>query len=220
MSAAEDRIHERAEQLSAECRQPFTASRKIYVEGPHGLRVPMREIELSPTRAADGLQPNAPVTVYDTSGPYTDPQTEIDLRAGLAPLRAAWIEARGDTEQLTAPSSIFGRIRAADGKTRHLRFEHVRTPRKAKAGANLSQMHYARRGIVTPEMEYIAIRENGVCPSCAELRAGRLSAPDAPWPELRRHAAGGGDAGVRARRSRPRPRHHPGQHQPSPNSSR
>ena len=159
MSAVIDPIHSRAVQLDEVC-QPFPASRKIYVDGPGGLRVPMREISLSATRSEAGLTPNAPVTVYDTSGPYTDPEVRIDLLKGLPALRADWIDARGDTEQLRGPSSIFGRIRAADDKTQSLRFDHIRAPRKAKAGANVSQMHYARQGIITPEMEYIAIREN------------------------------------------------------------
>ncbi len=167
MSAVADTIFQKAEELSADVRRPFPASRKIYVDGPQGIRVPMREIALTATRTADGLEPNPPVTVYDTSGPYTDPDARIDLAAGLPPLRSAWIDARNDTEQLRGPSSIFGRIRAADDKTASLRFGHIRAPRKAKAGANVSQMHYARQGIVTPEMEFIAIRENA---RLAELR--------------------------------------------------
>ena len=150
----------RADELSADLRKPFPASRKIHVEGPGGIRVPMREISLTPTHTASGDEPNPPVTVYDTSGPYTDPSVAIDLRKGLPAVRDGWIEARGDTEQLHGPSSLFGRIRAADDKTRDLRFEHIRAPRRAKAGANVSQMHYARLGQITPEMEYIAIREN------------------------------------------------------------
>jgi len=150
----------RADELSADLRKPFPASRKIHVEGPGGIRVPMREISLTPTHTASGDEPNPPVTVYDTSGPYTDPSVAIDLRKGLPAVRDGWIEARGDTEQLRGPSSLFGRIRAADDKTRDLRFEHIRAPRRAKAGANVSQMHYARLGQITPEMEYIAIREN------------------------------------------------------------
>ncbi|NKF22269.1 phosphomethylpyrimidine synthase ThiC [Solimonas marina] len=167
MSAVVQDIFRKADELSAEVRQPFPQSRKIYVPGPAGMRVPMREISLNATRTADGIEPNPPVTVYDTSGPYSDPDVKIDLRAGLAPLRDAWIDARGDTEQLRGPSSIYGRIRAADDKTAELRFEHIRAPRKAKAGANVSQMHYARQGIITPEMEFIAIRENA---RLAELR--------------------------------------------------
>ncbi len=167
MSAVPKDIHRQAEELSAEVRRPFPNSRKIYVGGPDGLRVPMREISLTPTRTAEGTEANAPVTVYDTSGPYSDPAIRIDLRQGLPALRAPWVDARGDTEALKGPSSIYGRIRAADAVTAGLRFEHIRAPRRAKAGANVSQMHYARRGIVTPEMAFVAIRENA---RLAELR--------------------------------------------------
>ncbi|MDB5969621.1 MAG: thiC [Hydrocarboniphaga sp.] len=150
----------RADELSADLRKPFPSSAKIHVDGPNGLRVPMREISLTATHTANGDEPNPPVTVYDTSGPYTDPSITIDLRQGLPGVRDGWIKARGDTEELRGPSSLFGRIRAADDKTRELRFEHIRAPRRALGGANVSQMHYARKGIITPEMEYIAIREN------------------------------------------------------------
>ena len=160
MSALPQDIFQKAEELSADLRRPFPGSRKIYVEGPGGLRVPMREVSLTATKTANGLEPNPPVTIYDTSGPYTDPNVSINLLKGLPALRAPWIEARGHTEALRGPSSIFGRIRAADDNTRGLRFEHIRAPLRAKGGANVSQMHYARRGIITPEMEYIAIREN------------------------------------------------------------
>jgi len=156
-----------SDELSAEVRTPFPASRKIHVAGSQGVRVPMREIQQTATRTADGPVENPPLTVYDTSGPYTDPEVSISLTRGLAPLREDWIVARGDTDQLRGPSSIFGRIRAADEKTHSLRFEHIRAPRRAKTGANVSQMHYARRGIITPEMEFIAIRENA---RLAELR--------------------------------------------------
>lgn len=149
-----------AEALSAEVRKPFPKSRRIYVDGPNGVHVPMREISLSPTRGKEGDTQNTPVTVYDTSGPYTDPDAQIDLLSGLPRVRQGWIEQRGDTEQLRGPSSIYGRIRAADAKTVHLRFDHIHPPRKAKVGLNVSQMHYARKGVITPEMEYIAIREN------------------------------------------------------------
>jgi phosphomethylpyrimidine synthase len=161
MSAVPKDVIPQASQLTDEVTRPFPASRKIHVEGTRpDLRVPMREIAQTPTRTRDGLVPNPPLTVYDTSGPYTDPDANIDLHAGLPPLRAAWIAERGDTEPLRGPSSIFGRIRAADPKTRDLRFAHIRTPLRARAGANVSQMHYARRGLITPEMEYVAIREN------------------------------------------------------------
>ena len=167
MSAVADTIFQKAEELSEEVRRPFPASRKIHVDGPLDVRVPMREISLSATRIADGLEPNPAVTVYDTSGPYTDPDARIDLAAGLPALREGWIEARGDTEQLRGPSSIYGRIRAADDATAKLRFAHIRPPRRAAAGGNVTQMHYARRGIVTPEMAFIAVRENA---RLAELR--------------------------------------------------
>ncbi|TJY59010.1 phosphomethylpyrimidine synthase ThiC [Sinimarinibacterium sp. CAU 1509] len=160
MSAVPQDIFHQAEELSADVRQPFPNSRKIHVDGPGGMRVPMREISLTATRTERGLEPNPPVTVYDTSGPYSDPDVMINLREGLAPLRSPWIAARGDTEQLKGPSSIFGRIRAADEHANALRFEHIRTPLRARAGANVSQMAYARRGIITPEMEFVAIREN------------------------------------------------------------
>ena len=141
--------------------QPLPRSRKVYVEGSRpDLRVPMREVSQSDTPASFGAEANPPVFVYDTSGPYTDPAARIDIRKGLAPLREKWIEERGDTERLAGPTSQYGRERLADAKLAELRFDLKRLPRRAKAGANVTQMHYARRGIVTPEMEYVAIREN------------------------------------------------------------
>ena len=132
---------------------PLPNSRKIYVTGSRpDMRVPMREISLSGD--------NAPVTVYDCSGPYSDPDEKIDIRKGLSTPRAAWIAERNDTELLVGPSSDYGRQRLADDKLDALRFELHRQPRRAQAGRNVSQMHYARQGIVTPEMEYVAIREN------------------------------------------------------------
>ena len=162
-AATESLTQTRADALSAEVREPFARSRKIYVEGSRpDIRVPMREITQTATRLhnSDGEALNPPVTVYDTSGPYTDPSVPIDLLRGLAPRRGNWIAERADSEELKGPTSIFGRIRAADEKTAPLRFAHIRKPLRAKAGANVSQMHYARRGLITPEMEYIAIREN------------------------------------------------------------
>ncbi len=147
--------------LSEAVTRPIPGSRKIHLRGSRvDLNVPMREVALSDTPLVFGAEKNAPLAVYDTSGPYTDPAVRIDLVAGLAPLRAAWIGERGDTETLKGLSSEFGRRRAADPKLAGVRFPHTRAPLRAKAGANVSQMHYARRGIVTPEMEYIAIREN------------------------------------------------------------
>ncbi|HRP22937.1 phosphomethylpyrimidine synthase ThiC [Thauera sp.] len=141
---------------------PLPNSRKIYVEGSRpDLRVPMREISQADTPGSFGAEPNPPVFVYDCSGPYSDPQAKIDIRSGLPALRQPWIEERGDTEVLPDLSSEFGRQRAADTALDELRFPGLhRKPRRARAGANVTQMHYARRGIVTPEMEYIAIREN------------------------------------------------------------
>ena len=139
----------------------FPGSRKIYVQGSRpDIRVPMREILLSDTQLNDGVEKNRPVTVYDTSGAYTDPDVAIDIQQGLAPIRDNWITERNDTELLTGLSSKFGLQRENDEKLDGLRFAHRRTPRRAKNGANVSQMHYARQGIITPEMEFIAIREN------------------------------------------------------------
>jgi len=161
MSARSQDVAGAAERLSAEVTRPFPASRKIHVSGSRAdLHVPLREISLSPTHTADGPRPNPPLPVYDTSGPYTDAAAEIDLVAGLAPVRAPWLAERGDTEVLADLSSTHGRERAADPALRDVRFPAVPRPRRARGGANVSQMHYARQGIVTPEMEYIAIREN------------------------------------------------------------
>lgn len=139
------------------------ASRKVYIQGSTpDIRVPMREISLTDTPtglAQDGREKNPPVLVYDTSGAYTDPDVAIDLTKGLPDLRSPWIEARGDTEKLSGLSSEFGLQRARDIKTADLRFAHIQNPRRAKAGQNVTQLHYARQGIITPEMEYIAIRE-------------------------------------------------------------
>ncbi|GGP25452.1 phosphomethylpyrimidine synthase ThiC [Silvimonas amylolytica] len=141
--------------------QPLPNSRKVYVEGSRpDLRVPMREISQHDTPTAFGGEKNPPITVYDTSGLYTDPTAKIDVRKGLPSVRGAWIEERADTELLTDLTSEFGRLRAGDKSLDELRFELHRQPRRAKAGGNVSQMHYARKGIVTPEMEYVAIREN------------------------------------------------------------
>lgn len=145
---------------------PLPGSRKVYVKGSRDdLRVPFREISLSATRTSGADEANPPLLVYDTSGPYTDPQVEVDLRRGLAELRRPWIEERDDTEWLDGPTSDYGRRRANDPTLAPLRFELTRTPRRARRGAdgragNVTQLHYARRGIITPEMEFIAIREN------------------------------------------------------------
>jgi len=151
---------------------PLPNSRKVYVQGSQpDIRVPMREISQADTplmfsgEAGKGdaarSEPNPPIFVYDCSGPYSDPAAQIDIRKGLPALRTRWIEARGDTEVLADLSSEYGRQQAANPDLAAMRFPDLaRTPRRAKAGMNVTQMHYARQGIVTPEMEFIAIREN------------------------------------------------------------
>ncbi|MDO8330039.1 MAG: phosphomethylpyrimidine synthase ThiC [Fluviicoccus sp.] len=141
--------------------EQFPASRKIYVEGSRpDIRVPMREISLTDTPTALGGEKNAPVIVYDTSGPYSDPDVQVDIRHGLPVVREVWVAERDDTEQLPGPTSRFGLLRERDINLTPLRFGHLRKPRRALPGRNVSQLHYARQGIITPEMEYIAIREN------------------------------------------------------------
>jgi len=153
--------------------EPFAKSRKIYIEGSRpDIRVPFREISLSDTPSMFGAgkdEKNPPVVVYDTSGPYTDPEISIDIRNGLPAMRAKWIEERNDTEQLDGPSSEFGQQRKTDPALMAMRFNLTRQPRRAKPGMNVSQMHYARQGIITPEMEYIAIRENQRRENMSEL---------------------------------------------------
>jgi len=149
------------ETKGSDARQPYPNSRKVYIEGSRpDIRVPMREVRLSPTETSNGFEENHPILVYDTSGPYTDPEVELDLKKGLPDVRTAWIEEREDTAFLTGLSSKYGNERRDDESINHLRFEHLKTPRKAKVGKNVSQMYYARQGIITPEMEYVAIREN------------------------------------------------------------
>ena len=161
MNAQLSALQQQAQQLSASVTRPIPGSRKIFVAGSRpDLQVPMREIAQTRTPTLFGGQENPPVTVYDTSGPYTDPQANIDLAAGLAAVRSRWIEERGDTEQLAGLSSAFGRKRQHDAKLDAVRFPGRTLPRRAIGTANVTQMHYARRGIVTPEMEYVAIREN------------------------------------------------------------
>jgi phosphomethylpyrimidine synthase len=158
---APDKFYSRDAHVDDAAVQPLPNSRKIFVEGSRAdIRVPMREIAQSDTPASFGLEKNPPLVVYDTSGPYTDPAAKIDIRAGLAPLRGAWIEERADTVALSELSSAYGRARLADIELSGMRFDLHRKPRRAKPGCNVSQMHYARRGVVTPEMEFIAIREN------------------------------------------------------------
>ncbi|MDQ7002500.1 MAG: phosphomethylpyrimidine synthase ThiC, partial [Ghiorsea sp.] len=130
-----------------EARQPYPNSKKVYIEGSRpDIRVPMREISLSPTQTSDGFEENHPILVYDTSGPYTDPEVALDLQKGLPNVRSTWIEERDDTAPLTGLSSKYGNERRDDASVDHLRFEHLKQPRKAKVGKNVSQMHYARQG--------------------------------------------------------------------------
>ncbi|WP_292976387.1 phosphomethylpyrimidine synthase ThiC [Nitrosomonas sp.] len=141
--------------------QPLPNSRKIYIQGSRtDIQVPMREISQSDTTTNQGVEKNPPICVYDTSGPYTDPDISIDIRQGLSPLREKWIEERADTDVLSGLSSAYSLKRLQDPALAAMRFNLNRSIRRAKNGANVTQMHYARRGIITPEMEFIAIREN------------------------------------------------------------
>jgi phosphomethylpyrimidine synthase len=161
MSAIPEDFIQKTTQLSEDATRPFPNSTKIHVQGSRpDIQVPMRQIQQADTPASFGVEKNPPITVYDTSGPYSDPAADIDLLAGLPEVRTTWIVERNDTELLDGPSSAFGRDRQSDAELAHLRFEHIRPPRRALAGQNVSQMHYARQGIITPEMEYVAIREN------------------------------------------------------------
>ncbi|MEJ1464543.1 MAG: phosphomethylpyrimidine synthase ThiC [Candidatus Sedimenticola sp. (ex Thyasira tokunagai)] len=161
MSAIPEDFIKQTTQLSEEVTKPFSGSRKIYVKGSRpDIRVPMRQVDQDETQASFGAEENPPITIYDTSGPFTDPDVEVDLLKGMPPLRAGWIEERADTELLEGPSSEYGRQRQDDSALAHLRFEHISKPQRAMAGKNVTQMHYARQGIITPEMEYVAIREN------------------------------------------------------------
>jgi phosphomethylpyrimidine synthase len=161
MNAIPETFVKKTAKLSEEVTQPFSNSRKIYVEGSRpDIRVGMREIMQDDTVNSMGTEENPPIPVYDTSGPFTDPEVNIDLMKGIPDVRTNWIEERNDTEFLNGPTSEFGNKRQNDPELAHLRFEHIRTPRRAKTGKNVSQMYYARQGVITPEMEYVAIREN------------------------------------------------------------
>lgn len=152
------------EQEAQDLTRTLPASKKVYVQGSRAdIQVPFRKISLTDTPtglAKDGFEKNEPILVYDTSGVYTDPNVSIDLNQGLPKLRQGWINERDDTEQLDGLTSQFGRERLKDIRTENIRFAHITNPRRAKLGKNVTQMHYAKAGIITPEMEYIAIREN------------------------------------------------------------
>lgn len=141
---------------------PFPNSKKVYAKGTlFPIQVAMREITLAPTKLSNGgTEINPPVTVYDTSGPYTDEHAEIDIRKGLPRIREQWILDRGDVDVLDSISSAYGQARLADKSLDELRFEYSHKPKVAKEGKNVTQLYYAKKGIITPEMEYIAIREN------------------------------------------------------------
>jgi len=149
------------EQDALDLTRILPASRKVYIQGSRpDIQVPMREISLTNTPEGLGGTENLPIMVYDTSGVYTDPNIQIDLNQGLPHVREKWIKEREDTEYLSQLSSEFGQARLKDIRTANIRFAHIQNPRKAKIGKNVTQMHYAKQGIITPEMEYIAIREN------------------------------------------------------------
>ena len=154
-------IHDDAHRLAAEMTRPLPGSEKTYVEGSRpDVRVPMRRVRQADTTGRFGTEQNPDVYLYDTSGPFTDPDVDVDVRRGLPRLREGWIEERGDTERLTGRTSAFAQERLTDEGTAHLRFDHLATPRRAQSGRRVTQMHYAKKGIITPEMEFIAIREN------------------------------------------------------------
>ncbi len=177
MNALPAALLREAEQLSETVTRPIPGSRKTHVEGSrHDIRVPMREVILEDTPSLFGAEKNSPFTVYDTSGPYTDPQHRVDLVAGLNPLRAAWIAERADTERLADFTSPYTRRHATAQQLDHVRFPNVPKPRVARAGANVSQMHYARKGVVTPEMEFVAIRENQKIDAIREMHLLRQHA--------------------------------------------
>ena len=142
-------------------------SRRIYVQGSKAnIRVPFREVIQDPTKGINEVEKNPPITLYDTSGPFGDDSLSVDIEKrvdvgkGITPLRLPWIEDRNDTEYLNEPSSSYGKERAKNKKIAHLKFNLHRRPRRAKKGSNVSQMHYAKKNIITPEMEFVSIREN------------------------------------------------------------
>ncbi len=159
---ASNKLHVDPAALGGITRGPLPGSRKIYVPGVlhPSIRVPLREIQQTATRRGQSVIPNAPIYVYDSSGPFTDPAAELDLRRGLPATRRPWVDAREDVTELPGVSSSYGRARLEDPRLAGLRFSHLRNPLVAKPGRNVTQLHYARRGMITPEMEYCAIREN------------------------------------------------------------
>lgn len=213
MNAESEHLLEKISKLDTSGQQHYPNSRKVYVQGSRSdLKVPMREISLTATETETGFEENPSIRVYDTSGIYSDTESVIDLRKGLPPIRQPWIEERNDTEQLAGASSTFGQARQQDLNTAHLRFEHIHAPRRARSGANVTQLHYARQGIITPEMEYIAIRENIVRAQLREQEqplyqhAGESFAaqiPDEITPELVRDEVARGRAIIPANINHP-----------------
>jgi len=193
--------------------QPFPNSRRVYVPGSRpDIRVAMREISCSPTRGNGGSTENTPVTVYDTSGPYGDADADIDIRRGLPAIRRAWIEARRDSQTLASLSSDYGRRRLDDAALSRVRFRTQGPPRRARDGASVTQMHYARRGVITPEMEYVAIRENQRLEACGREQPDRRHAgrvwhggrlPELITPELVRTEVAAGRAIIPANVNHP-----------------
>ena len=161
MSVTELDLISQTKKLGEEVTRPFPRSKKIFVKGSDdSIRVGMREVACDDTGTSFGQEENPAIPVYDTSGPLTDPDADVDLSNGIERIRTSWIEQRDDTVELKELSSEFGRQRLTDTKTDHIRFQVKHAPKKAQAGKNVTQMHYAKNGIITPEMEYIAIRES------------------------------------------------------------
>ena len=187
--------------------QPLPNSHKVYVEGSRpDIRVPFRSIAQSETPTALGGEANPPILVYDTSGPYTDPQADIDLRLGLKALREPWLQRRADSETLSGLTSAFGRKREMDVTAATLRFAHRRPPRRALAGRNVTQLHYARQGIITDEMEFVALRENLRMESYGEQHPGQswgASIPRSITPEFVRQEIARGRAIIPANINHP-----------------
>ena len=219
MSQSKTKMLRETAQVDNASVQPFPASRKIFVSSAQAkFAVPMREIKLTstPVLGTDGtsrLEPNTPLRVYDTSGPYTDPTVDIDIRKGLPYMvRQQWLIDRGDSEELAAGSADYTRQRLADKSLDKLRFDLKRKPRRAKPGKNVTQLHYARQGIITPEMEYVAIRESMALTQAQKLgdihqqHAGQdfgASIPDEITPEFVRQEVARGRAVITANINHP-----------------
>ena len=173
--------------------QAYAKREKAYMNGRiyKDIRVGMTKVNLTPTVTRDEndkphMTPNAPVYIYDTSGPFTDPNVKVDLKKGIKRIREKWIVDRDDTDKLQGVTSEYGQMRLADHSLDHLRFEHIHRPRRAKKGLHITQMAYAKAGIITPEMEYVAIRENM---NCEELGIKSYITPEFVRDEIARGRA-------------------------------